>query len=245
LRAYSEAPGAARITPETGFARGDLVYVETSPILDHNGRAGPDGTPVEFLLSYQGESLVPIVEATTVTGVAQVAIRLDRIGLVSVQARSDLARVSDILQLDVQEGQPAFVTVIAPSPAPSATPEVTETSTSTTPTPEGAAGAEGEAPSGETPLGVAGIFLALGILGGMGALGYQAGRSLDPKGAVRYGLLAAIGSLAAYDYAAIGLPGSAVFRTGGGLWWLAALMVVGGGVGVAVARWWQIRQPAG
>src|SRR4030065_446610 len=46
-----------------------------------------------------------------------------------------------------------------------------------------------------------------------------------PGGAVRYGLLAAIGVLAAYDYAAIGLPGSAVFRTGGGLWGL------GGGVG--------------
>jgi beta-N-acetylhexosaminidase len=247
LLAFSEAPGAARVTPETGFARGDLVYVETSPILDHNGRAVPDGTPVEFLLSYQGESLVPIVEATTVGGVAQVEVRLDRTALISVQARSDLARVSDILQLDVQEGQPAFVTVIAPSPAPSATTEATGTSSSTTPTPGGTDGVEGEVASGNAPLGGAGIFLAMVVLGGMGALGYQAGRSLDPmpRGAVRYGLLAAIGALAAYDYAAIRLPGSAVFRTAGGLWWLAALMVAGGAAGVAVARWWQTRRSAG
>ena len=155
--------------------------------------------------------------------------------------------MSDILQLDVQEGQPAFVTVIAPSPAPSATTEATGTSTSTTPTPEEGAGGEGSGAPGRTPLGAAGVIVALVIMGGMGALGYQAGLSLDPmpRGAVRYGLLAAIGALAAYDYAALGLPGSGVFRTGGGLWWLAAVMVVGGGLGVVAARSWQRRQSAG
>ena len=89
------------------------------PILDHNGRAVPDGTPVEFQLSYQGESLVPIVQATTLGGSCpSVESGSIESRLVSVQARSDPARVSDILQLDVQEGQPAFVTVIAPSPVP-------------------------------------------------------------------------------------------------------------------------------
>lgn len=239
LRAYSEITGSVRVTPETGFARGDLVYVETSPILDHNGRAVPDGTPVEFQLTYQGETLAPVVEATTVGGVAQASVQLDRIGLVSVQARSDLARVSDILQLDVQEGQPAFVTVIAPSPAPTRTVEATGTAASMTPTPEGGVG---EGPAGTAaPLGVGGALLGLVMAGGMGALGYEAGRRLEAsmRGALRYGLLTMIGCLAAYDYAALGLPGAGAFRGHGGWWWLMVLMVVGGGIGILAARLWR------
>jgi len=246
LRAYSEVSGPVRVTPETGFARGDLVYIETSPILDHNGRTVPDGTPVEFQLSYQGESLVPIVQATTQDGIAQASIQLDRIGLVSVQARSDPARVSDILQLDVQEGQPAFVTVIAPSPVPTSTMEATGTSTSATPTPPGGGSGGGGAGLGESPLGAAGLLIAMVAVGGMGALAHQAGRALDPspRGALRYALLSVIGGLTVYNYAAVGLPGSQLFRSAGGLWWLAAFVVMGAGAGVAAARSWQRRAEA-
>jgi beta-N-acetylhexosaminidase len=245
LAAYSEVSGSVRVTPEVGYRRGDQVFIETSRILDHNGRVVPDGTPVEFLLDYRGESLTPIVQATTVEGVAQASIQLDRIGLVSVQARSDPARVSDILQLDVQEGLPAFVTVIAPTPMPTATPEATGTAEAATPTPGGPESGGPDSGIGPGSLGLGGVMLAIVMTGGVVAASVQAGRVLDgrPLGAMRYGLLAGMGALAAYDYVALGLPGTLAYRSDEGMWWLAVVMLVGGALGVGAARLLQIYRP--
>jgi hypothetical protein len=83
------------------------------------------------------------------------------------------------------------------------------------------------------------------MTGAVLAASFQAGRTLDPRpsGWIRYSLLAGIGALGAYDYAALALPGSAVFRSDGGLWWLALMIVACGGIGVLVARWWQQGRP--
>jgi hypothetical protein len=85
--------------------------------------------------------------------------------------------------------------------------------------------------------------VALVMMGGLGALAYQAGRSLEPstRGAVRYALLAVIGALVIYDYAALRLPGAGVFRSAGGLWWLATGMVLGAAAAVAVGWYWKRR----
>ncbi|HET7011332.1 MAG TPA: glycoside hydrolase family 3 N-terminal domain-containing protein [Anaerolineales bacterium] len=241
LRAYSEVTGSVRVTPEAGYSVGDHVYMETSPIVDHNGRTVPDGTPVEFLISYQGENLSPVIQSVTTHGVAQTSIELDRIGQISVQARSDPARVSDILLLDVREGTPAFITVIAPSPMPTATVAATRTAEGALATPEPGSAGAGRGGGSGAPLGLSGFVVAILMTSGVVAASVRAGKVLDPRpmGPVRYGLLAGIGALAAYDYVALGFPGTAIFRVDGGLWWLAGLMLVGGALGVGAARGWQ------
>jgi hypothetical protein len=109
-------------TPEAGFSVGDTIFLSTSAVLDQNGRSVPDGTPVEFNITYPGESLSSILQSTTLDGIAQASIRLDRTGLLTIRATSDPARISDIVQLDVEQGVPAFATVIAPTPAPTSPP---------------------------------------------------------------------------------------------------------------------------
>jgi beta-N-acetylhexosaminidase len=136
LEVRSTLNAEAGATPEAGFTVGDTVFLSTSPILDHNGRTVPDGTPVEFGITYPGESLSSVLQSTTSDGVAEASIRLDRTGLLTIRAISDPARISDIVQLDVEEGVPAFATVISPTQAPTSTSSATDTASSLTQPPD-------------------------------------------------------------------------------------------------------------
>jgi len=151
LEVRSTLGGGDAATPEAGFNVGDTIFLSTSPVLDHNGRAVPDGTPVDFSITYPGESLSSVLQSTTLDGIAQASIRLDRTGLLTIRATSDPARISDIVQLDVEQGVPAFATVIAPTPAPTATSSATDTVASPT-LPAGPVGSSGGAAG--TSLGV-------------------------------------------------------------------------------------------
>ena len=226
-------------TEEAGYTVGDLVYLETGEVLDHNQHAVPDGTVVEFNLTFEGEGLTPMVlRATTVDGVAAVEFPLERFGLLVISATSDPARTSEILQLNVQEGIPAFVTVIAPTPMPTEAVLASPTPSAQAPAPEG----ENE-PGGGQPghnLGLA--DLGLGLLAGAGVI--AAGNVRDrERGAPadarrRRLLLTAIGGLLVYNYLAFGLPGAGAFV--GALGWLAAPLAAaaGGAAGLGASRRW-------
>jgi beta-N-acetylhexosaminidase len=237
-------PALQPSTPESeaaGYTRGDLVHVETGVIYDHNGHAVPDGTVVEFNLAFEGEGLTPMVlRATTVGGIASVEFSLERFGLLVISATSDPARASDILQLNVQEGLPAFVTVIAPTPIPTEPLAVTETPPALTATPEGG---DAEPPEGERGgLGLGDLFLGLVAGGGVAWAGDRFARRPEDTGDVRRRrwLFSAIGGLVAYNYMALGLPGASAFH--GAFGWLAAPLwcAVGGAVGFAVSRRWLV-----
>jgi beta-N-acetylhexosaminidase len=220
----------------TGFEQGNLVTLETNIIVDTNGHPVPDNTPVEFILSYQGENLSQTVEAETKNGLAETTFRLDRLGLLTIQAHSDPALRSSVLQLNVQEGVAAFPTVIAPTALPTNTPPPTQTPGPATATPPG----EPPGPAGPVSAGGMGLMVFLGgLLGALlaGGLGYAAAFAIDLGASrTRSGLLAGAGALLAYDYLALGLPGSMSIVTGmGGFGGLLASVV--GGVLTLGAVW--------
>jgi beta-N-acetylhexosaminidase len=234
--------GGEAATPSAGFSVGDTIFLATSPIVDHNGRVVPDGTPVEFGITYPGESLSSILQSTTSEGIAGASIRLDRTGLLTIRAVSDPARVSDIVQLDVEEGVPAFATVIAPTPAPTATSLATDTAASPT-LPPGPVGSSGGAAGTESvPLPAGAFVLGLILAGGAGAVAaYVLRRSgADTRDSARACVIAATGVLVGFDYLALGLPGTSAILGANAYVALLLFCVAGGAAGVAGAReWWK------
>ena len=108
------------LTPEPtampSFNLGDMVTVRTGIILDNNGNPVPDETVVRFAVSLGGEGggVFQQQDAFTKAGVAGISFRIDRPGLVEIRAASEPATISEVLQLDVTEGEAAVVTVIVP-----------------------------------------------------------------------------------------------------------------------------------
>lgn len=242
LQVRSTLGGEDAATPEAGFSVGDTVFLLTTPILDHNGRAVPDGTPVDFGITYPGESLSSVLQSTTTEGIAQASIRLDRTGLLTIRATSDPARISDIVQLDVEEGVPAFATVIAPTAAPTATSEATDTIASPT-LPAGPLGSSGGATgSGPSLLPTGAFGLGLLLSAGAGALAAFAlrRRGADRRDAARAAVVGATGGLIGFDYLALGLPGSAMLLDVSGYGALLFFCLAGGVAGVVAAQeWWK------
>jgi beta-N-acetylhexosaminidase len=240
--------GGAEVTPGTvtstpaGYRIRDQIQVTTGIIIDTNSHAVPDGTPVDFQLGYQGD-LPSTLKSTTKGGIAQVSLALNRIGLFSISARSDPAEASDILQLNVQEDIPAFVTVIAPTPVPTET-LVGRAGTPPTPvsTPVPADGGRatnaGARPGGWT--------LLLGLVGvaAVAGAGYvAAARQYEGKSRrLRFSLVACVGGLLGYDYLALGLAGAGPLlgSLGPGSGLLMALL--GGMLGLAVGELWYLRK---
>jgi len=119
-----------------GVEVGDALQLRTGVILDHNGHPVPDGTPVIFRLFYPAETLeLPRQETTTVDGVAETTITLERgEGRLEITASSPPALQSVTLVVTIQGDQPAMIATVVPPPTPTATPTSTPTPTAT-PTP--------------------------------------------------------------------------------------------------------------
>ena len=209
IRLRASDPEVVASTEETGFRIGDEIVLEAGPMLDLNGHVVPDGTVVEFVLLYQGESIPSTAQTTTINGLGSLVTTLDRVGLLSIQARSEPARTSDTLQLDVQEGAAAFVTVIAPTPLPTDTMPVAGEA-SEVPATDPVGGSSAPPASGEPR---AGLDSYLAALVGALAVGYGGWRVLPweqggRRQQVRVMVAGVIGAMTAYIYLALQLPGS-------------------------------------
>jgi beta-N-acetylhexosaminidase len=196
----SGTPGAE------GFRVNDTIRVTTDVILDANGHAVPDRTPVEFSLGYPGE-LPANIKAGTQAGVASTSATLGRLGLLTITAQSEPARSSSVLQLNVQENMPAFVTVIAPTAIPTLT--VEPATADATPTPDGGAVPGGGQAEG-SGAGIGG--LAAGLIGAaaVSTLAYRSGTAAGTANRGRLALVTLICSLLGYNYVALGFPGAAI-----------------------------------
>lgn len=220
------------------FSVGDLIRVMTGAILDANGHHVPDGTVVEFTLSWQGEAVVTqVVEATTTDGVADISVPLDKLGLLSVFARSDPARISETLQLNVQEDVPALATVISPTRLPTDTPKPTTTPQSPTPTTTPEAFSSTEEESARAGVSIVDYFFGLSAVAAAAFISYRT-KGVTPANLVdrtRRSLLSIIFSLLGYNYLALGMPGADEMLAS--LGWAASFFVplLCGGVGFALA----------
>ena len=114
---------------------GDTLRVRTSVILDRNGHPVPDGTPVVFRLLYPAESVEsPPHYVTTVDGVAETTISLEKTGELHITVTSDPAQTSNTLKVIIQGDEPATIATVVPTPTDTPTPTSTPLPTST-PTP--------------------------------------------------------------------------------------------------------------
>ncbi|MEZ0396935.1 MAG: glycoside hydrolase family 3 N-terminal domain-containing protein [Anaerolineales bacterium] len=230
----SEATPAFEPTPTPAFRIGDTITVHTGVIVDHNQNPVPDGTGVRFVLSASGESgLIQEVSALTVQGVARTTFRIDRAGLLEVRAVSEPARTSVVLQLNVS-AEGLEVATIAP----------TSSSGAAVPTP---ASSENLPPL-RPPLfadgrpGLAGWFLLIVILAGVGYLVFWMGGRFDSAvWGLRWALCAILGGTLAYLYLALDLPGGADLLMRGRGWALAGVVLLGAAAGGLGGWFWRRR----
>ncbi|MEJ5308677.1 MAG: glycoside hydrolase family 3 N-terminal domain-containing protein [Anaerolineae bacterium] len=123
-------------TARSEILKGDVLNLRTDVIIDHNGRPVPDGTPVQFVLSYPQEDIERIVVSESHGGVATTSIVLDREGQLDITAQSEPAINSVRLQLTIRAEGPIEITAIEPTPTPTPTPTPMPTATpEPTPTP--------------------------------------------------------------------------------------------------------------
>lgn len=226
-------------TPIPLFGMGDTVVVRTGRILDHNGHPVPDGTVVRFNIGLSGETgiLLRQEETTTIGGVARITYRLEQAGMVEIRAQSDPALFSEVLQLDVAEGEVAAVTVIVPVLSETVLP------TPLMPIPP----EEDEFVTSKGTPTFGGWFLFLLVLAGGGWLAYWTGeRVQSPRWGIRWALCALLGGLLAYNYLAFGLPGSESALTSGGGVSLIGFALAGELLGI-ICAWiwmWRVNAPA-
>lgn len=198
-------------TPVPLFKIGDTIAIRTGVINDRNGHPVPDGTVVRFLMVLTGEGggILQQADAVTAQGVARVSFGLDKPGLLQIRASSDPAVLSEVLQLDVSSGgQPAAITVIVPALTPAAvskTPQAPQPSQDEFVTPEGA------------PRFTAWLLTILLLLTSTAFIFVAEYRIEGARWGIRWALCALAGGLLAYNYLALGLPGSAAFTASNGI----------------------------
>lgn len=217
------------VTPTREFQTGEQVQIKTGIILDHNGQAVPDHTPVQFVISTDGEEiLLPKVE--TLEGVARTAFQIEHTGILEIQAIIDPAR-SEILTIEV----PVLETesgIPTGTPTPSDTPTPTVTPTPITPTPTEPS--EPPPPHDQTDIGDWSLAMLAASLIGWGA--YRSGTLLGQvRWGLKWGLSAFIGGLSVYLYLSIGMPGSSWIMELAGRWGIAIATLAGSGLGWGIA----------
>jgi len=97
------------------------VRAQAGPILDYNGQPVPDGTPVEFDVTYLSGQKVSVPITHTVAGMAETSFVLPEAGTVEIYAHSG----------EVASQRPQLVTVAAAPAIPTASPTIAPADTPT------------------------------------------------------------------------------------------------------------------
>lgn len=217
--------------------QGDALRLRTSVIVDHNGHPVPDGTPVEFIFTYPQEGLERTVSVTTLDGVAESVVTLDRTGQLQISVRAEPVPRAVRMEMDIRPGEPAVVVPITPTPSPTPLPTPTPTPA---PTPAATPVPAGETDQGERHgLGGVGwldLVEGLAVPLGLAVLGYAGlwRRNRDLSQALRGALWALAGGLAAYVALALELPGVEWAGRMAGQWRAGILGAIGAAVPLVV-----------
>ena len=254
---FDHTAEAAGGTPQPLDLRvGDVLKVRTGAIIDHNNNPVPDGTLVQFTVSYLSEGLgldVPQPLVPTTDGVARIDILLNVPGQLQIRASSGDARASVGLAVTAFEDQPAIVEAFTPVPTATPTPiPPTPTLTPTRARPTATSTPEPSPTPTTVPILVPRVPLAprlelahlatamLGVVvaaGGGFWLGMSAGRGELTWG-LRLALLTLTGGLLGYNYYALNLPGTQWVADWLGRWGAAGLAWGAGLVALTVAAIW-------
>jgi beta-N-acetylhexosaminidase len=203
-----ETPQAAPTqTPVPLFRVGDTIDIRAGPIVDHNQRIVPDGTPVRFIMTTMDESgeILNQADAETVDGVARASFAINRPGEVKIRAVSEPALISNELQLPLDPSSSEGAAVIVVTPTSQITPTIEFTPTVLpTPTPTN----EIIDAEGHPRLG-AWLIVMLAVLGGSFLMFWAVSRIVSLRWGLRWALCVFLGGLAAYNYLALDFPGAA------------------------------------
>ena len=244
----ADMPAGEDPVDTVGVDVGGTLRLRTSVIADRNGNPVPDGTLVEFKLFYPAEALeLPRQTRTTVAGVVDISVTLERTGELWVTASSLPAEQSTTLVVSIQGDEPATIATVVPTETPSPTPSPTPTPTATpsrTPTPTPTHTPSPTATPMPTPTAtpvppppppprVDGMAFALGLASaaGMAAIGFWlalvAGQA--PIQLLASGLWGLVGGLAAYVLYGLGwLPGATQLQRAAGPWGAGIVGFAGG-----------------
>ncbi|MGC9400383.1 MAG: glycoside hydrolase family 3 N-terminal domain-containing protein [Anaerolineae bacterium] len=199
----------------------DVIYLRTSVIADRNGNPVPDGTPVEFVLTYPEENRKETISVQTKDGVAFTPITLDRVGQLDITVKSDPVAPFYHLQLTIREGQSVVMISVTPRPEeeePTPTVEPAPRDLPALPEPLRLPTPRRYALLGWAAMGVA-------LASGVGYLWMRERRS-EPDLVLRSALWGAIGGLSGYVLLMVGGRG----LVPGWLHWLAGREMLTGGV---------------
>jgi beta-N-acetylhexosaminidase len=227
-----EIPEVEELLSELRFAVGDILPLITGVIYDRNRNPVPDGTVVRFSFISGGEGgNVQSIETITSGGVARLSYQIQNPGLMEIRISSELAVNSEILQMDIVEGEGGSVVKVSatPEPTPTFTPEpVQETLEPVeTPFPED---------TGEYQASFRDWVFAMMLIWGGAALIYFSGRQIvSARWSLRWSLLGIISGVVFYLSTIMGFPGTAniveKFSTIGVLLMTLIGVVFGGGIG--------------
>jgi beta-N-acetylhexosaminidase len=206
------------------FALGDTIPIRTGTILDYNGNPVPSNTPVQFTVIVNGVEM-PTIQTITNEGVASASVVVQQAGTIQIQADSGLA-TSNVLLIEI----PEEVTTSEPSPSVTATDEPTPTASPTVPAPTPTPIVLIKAPPPTPGLGHWILAVMVAIL-----IGWSANRAGALMGKTRWGiqwgLATFIGSMLAYIYAILELPGSSWAKNPPYFWGILIVVVMGGVIG--------------
>jgi beta-N-acetylhexosaminidase len=213
------------------FGIGDLIPVKTEIISDHNGHQVPDGTPVQFILNL-GVTEISSQTVETEAGIGRTTFLIEQPGTYEITARSDPAFTSNIIQVNVSPDRPVVTQggpIITPTEVPTEQPTESPTpALEITPSPP---------EFGPTDMGD--WLLAAVLTAGLSVSIYWLTATLGlMRWGIRAGLIASIGSLLAYGYLALDLPGSTKFLDSAGSWGVVAVTALGAGLGWIISLGW-------
>ena len=98
---------------------GDKIKLSAGPVLDRNNRIVPDGTPVQFVLNFQTERIEQTLAAvSTRNGIAETTLTLERKGRLDIRAESNEARISERVQVTIDDNNVGNIETIRPTVVP-------------------------------------------------------------------------------------------------------------------------------
>ncbi len=181
------------------FSVGDTIPLRTGIIYDHNRNPVPDGTVVRFTFTLNEDTGSPQqIVATTIDGIARTTYKIGGAANLEIRAVSEPAITSQILVLNITEGEGAEVTAIVPTSMPTETLMPTHT---LAPTPTVTPTVVVEAPPSA---GVGDWFLTLLVVWGSAVgITWVGKQRASLRWGVRWGLLAVTSGLIAYSFIAL------------------------------------------
>ncbi len=228
------SPVTSPEVPETpNYQVGQVITLTAGKILDQNSNAVPDGTPVQFIITVDGQEM-PAITENTINGNVQVDYLIEQAGFTSIQAKSGSA-ASDAISFQVPQVEG---TVVPPTETATTTPTTKPSATLPPPTPQPTPEPEENGfkiGMQDWLLASAAIFLVAWGASRTGALVGQV------RWGIRWGLSAVIAGLMLYTYAAVSLPGTAWIIENQQKWGLLLIAFLGAllGWGVSGMLYWK------